>query len=334
MLIGFYKKLIKNNIFERIVVFAICMSLLAGCGTTNDQESFHLEENKGQNATSYPYVVHTDSATWYLSKADMEMIGEDAYLEGFRKIIENQESDFADAQKALQGYLNKEIPPVNIFTDFCGKAEESRFHGGYYYGDARGIRLFTDWIAAEAVLLHEYVHYLSSNCAESPVSDGFWAEALADYVSNLACENRMARTVNYGVSGEELQFYLDRGAVDPDTGQFDIRRYTCGTAEIMNSDAMLGQTYLSVAGTISVISEQRREFRMITDLSYYEAASMMEYLIENFGRDTVFSHWNIDGRDMKDVYGKSFTELYDDWRAWNLARCNEYGLDLTIAGFK
>ena len=320
----------KTYILKKIILLAMCMSLLAGCGTAKDPEPFRLEENDGQNAISYPYVVHTDSATWYLSKADMEMMGEEAYLEGFRQILENQKADFDDAQKALQGYLTEEIPPVNIFTDFCGKAEESRFHGGYYYGDARGIRLFTDWSAAEASLLHEYVHYLSFTCAESPVSDGFWAEALADYVSKFVCENRMARTVNYGMSEENLQFFLDRGAVDPDTGLFDIRRYTCGTAEFINSDAMLGQTYLSVADTISVKSETRREYITMMDLSYDEAASMMDYLVECFGRDTVFSHWNIDARGMKDVYGKSFTELYDDWRKWNLARCNEFGLDLTI----
>ena len=147
----------------------LCALALAACGRAAESETFKLENNEGRDAVSYPYVVHTDSATWYLSKADMEMLGEETYMEGFRRILENQKADFADAQEALRGYLLEEIPPVDIHTDFCGKAEEARYQGGYYYADGRGIRLFTDWSAAEECLLHEYVHYLSFSCAENPV---------------------------------------------------------------------------------------------------------------------------------------------------------------------
>ena len=326
----------KNTAWKRIaalaLLLALCAGLLAGCGGAKTDEPFRLEKNEGRNAVSYPYVVHTDSATWYLSKADMEQMGEEAYMEGFRQLLENQEADFADAREALQGYLWEDVPSVDIYTDFCGKAEEARFGGGYCYGDGRGIRLFTDWTAAGGALLHEYVHYLSFFCTDTPVSAGFWGEALADYVSKLVCENRMARVASRSINAELLQFYLDHGAADPETGEFDLRRYQYATAETINSEAAVGQTYLTVYDNFSVVSADRLEHLTVTVLSYPEAASLMEYLIETCGRDAVFSHWTVEAKEMKDVFGKSFRELYDDWRAWNNARCEELGLILSVEG--
>ena len=177
-------------------------------------------------------------------------------------------------------------------------------------------------------LLHEYVHYLSFCCAETPVSQGFWAEALADYVSKFVCENRMARAVNYGMGDEERQFYLTHGAADPETGELDIRRCYYGAAEMMNAEEVIGQRYLAVSNNYMVLTEQRREHATSTALSYYEAACMMEWLVENCGRETVFAHWTIDESEMPAVYGKSFSELYSAWRQYNSERCAALGLIL------
>ena len=310
------------------LLLALCACLLSGCAGTVEKDPFPLEKNEGRNAVSYPYDVRTDSATWYLSKADMELLGEEAYMEGLRQILENQEADFADAQEALRGFLREEIPPVAIHTDFCGKAEEARFEGGYCYGDERGIRLFTGWDTAGGALLHEYVHYLSFCCAETRVSAGFWAEALADYVSKFVCENRMARAVHYGMADEQLQFYLTHGAADPETGALDMRRLYCAAAEMMNDERVIGQRYLAVSNNFMVLTEQRREHPTTTALSYYEAACMMDWLIGNYGRETVFGHWTVSEAEMQDVYGRSFAELYADWQQHNSALCAEYGLSL------
>ena len=325
------KRYERKRIAALALLLVLCAGLLAGCGSEKIA-GYALEKNEGRNAVSYPYIVRTKSATWYLSKADMELLGREAYLEGFRKILENQQADFADAQEALRGYLPEEVPPVDIYTDFCGKAEESRYEGGYYYGDGRGIRLFTGWDTAGVCLLHEYVHYLSFTCAQSPASAGFWGEALAEYVSTFVCENRMLRAENCGLNAEGLQFYLTRGAGDPETGELDMRRFMIGTAEMIGSPAFVGQTYLAVSSNFMVMTEQRQSHPTMSSLSYYEAASMMDWLIETCGRDTVFGHWDIDSGGMADIYGKSFAELYADWRVWNLERCDELGLDLTIEG--
>ena len=330
----------KRSEWKRIaapaLLLALCALLFAGCGKAAEEEPaageepFRLEQNEGRNAVSYPYFVRTASATWYFAKADMELLGEEAFLEGFRQVAENQEADLADAREALKGFIREEIPAVDIYTDFSGKSEESRFGGGFCYRDGRGIRLFTDWNAAGGSLLHEYVHYLSFCCTDTPVKEGFWAEALADYVSKLACENRMARAASRSINPEAMQFYLDHGAADPETGEFDLRRYTYATAESINSDAAIGQTYLAVSNVFTVVKADRLEHLTSSSLSYPEAACLLEYLIETYGRNTVFSHWDIDAKQMKDVFGKSFSELYGDWRVRNLARCEALGLILSM----
>lgn len=324
----------KRNEWRKLAAFALllalCAALLAGCGKGGD-EPFRLEKNEGRNAASYPYVVHMDSATWYLAKADMELLGEDAYLEGFRALAANQEADFSDAREALKGFIWEEIPPVEIYTDFAGKTEEARFEGGYYYGDGR-IRVFTDWNAAGQSLMHEYVHYLSVSCTDTPVGGHFWAEGLADYVTKIACENRMARAVYRGETKENLQYFIDHGAADPETGEFDPARYTYGMAEVVNDEANVGQTYLTIFSTFMVMQENRLEHLTVSSLSYFEAASMVSYLVETRGRDAAFSRWNTADADLEAVFGKSLKEFYVEWRAWNLERCTELGLDLTVDG--
>ncbi len=117
-----------------------------------------LENNEGNNASSYPYVIHTPSATWYLSAEDMAAQGEDAFFSGLEQLLQNQETDFAEARAVLAPYLQEEIPPIDIYTDFCGHAEESATFGAYYNANRREIRVFQNGYTAAYALLHEDVH--------------------------------------------------------------------------------------------------------------------------------------------------------------------------------
>ena len=51
------------------------------------------------------------------------------------------------------------------------------------------------------------------------------------------------------------------------------------------------------------------------------------YLVETYGEEYVFSHWNIDLEHNEGIFGKSFPELYQSWAAWNTQQCNQLGLD-------
>ena len=48
---------------------------LIGCV---EPTGYPKEENTGRDKDSYPYIIRIPSATWYLAKADIELLGEDA----------------------------------------------------------------------------------------------------------------------------------------------------------------------------------------------------------------------------------------------------------------
>ena len=99
---------------RKIAAFLFILSMMislsaAGAYAAEQPREYTVEENTAENKTTYPYVVHTDSATWYLSKDDIDLMGEDAFFEGLREILQYQDADFADARAALAGLIQEEV---------------------------------------------------------------------------------------------------------------------------------------------------------------------------------------------------------------------------------
>lgn len=307
-----------------ILALLMLSASLAACGS---EEKPKIEENTAWNAETYPYVVHTKSATWYLAADDIALLGEDAYFEGLYAILENQEPDFADAREALKGYIDDDIPPIEIRTDFCGKAGMSETAGAYYNGEMNYIKLFGGWDEAGATLLHEYVHYLTLHCAPQPASFGFYSEGVANYISMIACRNRMAGSVNCGVPEEELAFCKARGAWDESEDCLDPKKFTYGNAQFFAFGGIVGMEYFSV----SDIWEPRYEelpSPEIWHVSHAESACIMAWLIESYGRDTVLQSLSTAPEDFESVYGLPFPEAYLKWIVWNTQKCAELGLSV------
>ena len=70
----------EDDNMKRILAFllAILFSLPAICCA--EQTKYQKEENTGWNKDSRPYIIRTPFAVWYISKADIELLGEDAYM--------------------------------------------------------------------------------------------------------------------------------------------------------------------------------------------------------------------------------------------------------------
>ena len=184
---------------KRIISLLLAVLLLSAVLTAGAEEAGYVkEENTARDAVSYPYLIRTPSAVWHISKADIELLGEDAYYEGLYAAMEMAEADFADARAALEGYIFDEIPPIDIYTDFCNKGELSFIAWAYYDSNRNEIRLFNGWEKACTALQHEYVHYLTMHCADPATPPYYWAESVADYITHYACKNRLARSVNMG----------------------------------------------------------------------------------------------------------------------------------------
>lgn len=285
--------------------------------------SWPVEEAEGPTSVSYPYLVRTETAVWHLSKDDMELLGQEAYCVGLERILRDQDADFAEARALLAPWLQEEIPPIDIYTDFCGHAEGDEIFGAFYRSANRDIRLFHSWDIAAMSLLHEYVHYLTISCTDKPVSMGLFAEGIAEYVSRFACRNRMFRTASReGMSEDDKRLAGEWNLLDED-GCLDPERQYLYLAEEIKSPAGYGMKYNTITNAVMTRDERISQNPTPTTISYFEAGSFLAYLVDRFGRELVFDHWDMDPFKLEEVFGMDFTELYWDWASWNRNRCAE-----------
>ena len=312
---------------RRILSVLLAVLLLSALFTACAEETgWQKEENTGRDAVSYPYLVRTPSAVWHISKADIELLGEDAYYEGLYAVMDLAEADFADARAALEGYIFDEIPPIDIYTDFCNKGELS-FIAWAYYDDTRNeIRLFDGWIKACYALQHEYVHYLTFHCADPATPPYYWAESIADYITHYACKNRLARSVNMG---RDVSRYLPemREAIwDEEENCVDPRLLYMVNGIFCTRGYIIGEKYFDVRNQWMTRTEDLQG-RLTPDMiSFEEAAGIMAYLVDTYGKETVFGNWTADPKHLETVFGKTFKELYSEWAAWNEEQCLQAGI--------
>lgn len=291
------------------------------------REKYPVEETQAEIKVTYPYFVRTESAIWYLSKDDIALLGEEAFFRGLYDLLEYQEADFADARAALSGFISEEVEPIIIYTDFCMKSGMSEIAGAYYNYKKNYIKMFTDWNHAKCSLLHEYVHYLTQYCTDSPVSIGLFSEGIAEYISAIVCKNRMEReSYREVLTAEQREFFTQRGAWNDAENCMDLERLTIGGAESYARGQEVGKEYMCVVNTVIDRTEEIQQNPAPETLSYSEAGSMIAFLAEVETEKYVFSHWSTENADLEEVFGIPFPELYKHWREWNAKRFDELGL--------
>ena len=319
----------KHMLRKTFVILLILMFALAGLAGCGGKKAYKREKNTDKHAVTYPYVVHTESADIYLAAADVEMMGEEAFNQGLDQLLENLEADLQDAREALKPYMHIQVPKIAIYTDFAGRTEYGKRDelGGFYNDSTVDIHIFQDWKAASVALLHEYVHYLSIHCCDFELDGYFWTEGIADYVSKIRCKNRMCVAVDYNTDEATLKELLERGAGTED-GKLSTRRLYYGTASLYRSEASIGIPYLAVSQAMTQMTRAQLETPFMNEMSYYEAACLFEYLVDNYGSKKVFSHLDITAKEFPEVYGKTFAEVVQDWTAALNDACRELGLKL------
>ncbi len=311
---------------KRILTLLAALLFLQPFTSCAEQAGYQKEENTGRDKDSYPYIVRTPYAVWHVSKADIELLGEEKYDEGLYAILDDAEADFADARTALAGFIPGDVQPIDIYTDFCCKAEASKTADAFYRDPGNYIKLFKGWKTARAVLLHEYVHYLTMHCAETRTQFPFWAEGIADYISLYVCKNRLARSVNMGLDLSSLPPAMLEQAWDEEDDCLDPRLVYLGYGALAIRGYGIGMEYFAVKNEWIVRTEQIQDDPGPEDLFFYEAAGMAAFLVETYGRDTVFGNWDLDPDRMETVYGKTFPELYHEWTVWNEEQCTLSGI--------
>ncbi len=318
--------------FVSLLLAALLFLSLGACGqkATDDDAvrlvgQYKVVLNDNERKDTYPYVLRTENSAWYLAAADIESMGEEAFYKGLEDILSCAEADMADARRALTGRIWEDVPPVEIRTDFCGKAEISQDAGAYYNGLANMIKLFHSWDMAKFSLLHEYVHYLTIHCAEKKTMHYFYIETVAEYVSKLLCENRMFRSIDLDKT-EQPQLR----ALAAIWGDFDEVKYR--NSCLAESDAFARglydeKPYLCVGQYTTVRRANKRLPDHLYELSYAEAVSLALYLMEKDGADKYLDNWDlVDEEQLAGLYGYTVAELLIAWAAWNARQCEALGL--------
>ena len=318
--------------FVSLLLAALLLLGLGACGQKAADDdavrtvgNYKVVLNDNERKDTYPYVVRTENAAWYLAGADIELMGEEAFYKGLEDILLYTEADMTDARKALTGRIWEDVPPVEIRTDFCGKAEISQDAGAYYNGLANMIKLFHSWDMAKFSLLHEYVHYLTIHCAEKKTMHYFYIETVAEYVSKFVCENRMIRSIDFSNSDQP-----ELNALAEIWDDFDQVKYR--NACLSESDAFARGLYderpFSCVGQYTTVRKaDKRLPDHLHELSYAEADSMALYLIGTGGEEKYLDHWDVVDEDkLAGLYGFTVEELLVAWSAWNAEQCEKLGL--------
>ena len=315
-----------------LLLAALLLLSLGACGQKAAADDavrivgrYKVVPNDNERKDTYPYVLRTESSAWYLAAADIELMGEEAFYKGLEDILSYAEADMTDARKALTGRIWEDVPPVEIRTDFCGKAEISQDAGAYYNGLANMIKLFHSWDMAKFSLLHEYVHYLTIHCAEKKTMHYFYIETVAEYVSKFVCENRMIRSIDFSNSDQP-----ELNALAEIWDDFDQAKYR--NACLSESDAFARGLYderpFSCVGQYTTVRKaDKRLPDHLHELSYAEADSMALYLIGTGGEEKYLDHWDVVDEDkLAGLYGFTVEELLVAWSAWNAEQCEKLGL--------
>jgi len=288
-----------------------------------------FSHNLNDNRDKYPYIIFTESAEWFPALADVGLMGYADFIGGFADTLHYQEADFAQAREVLHDYIESDIPAVTIYTNFADDSDLSQIYGAIYFA-GNYIRLYQNWDVAQCNLLHEYVHYLTIRHGINKVTSGFWAEGIAEETALMECDNRLAGLyMDRLMTEENIERARQCGLWDYEESKVDIRLLRMAEAFGVYMGFANDREYLSVGQEVIVRTADMAEGISPNWLSYSEAAGMIAYLMETYGKDMVFAN-SKDVNRLETVYGKSFSELYNEWGKWNVQKLEEAGIDVDI----
>lgn len=263
----------------------------------------------------YPYYLDTPSAIWCFSVTDVREDGYKNFMKSYRKVSALAEADFQEAQEALSEVLQQEVHRVMIYTEY-NLADTRASAAAYYDPMEEAIHIYFDWDNALYSVVHEYMHHLTIGKGKLIPTWSLWTEALAEEAAVFASSNRCEQAYYESYTRE----FKALGLVGED-GILDLAGLTYYNAQVYSHGYSYGP-YLCIS---QFVRERPKELTADA-LSYAEAASIMHYLVEKYGRtDAYLNSTGI--RELEEFLGMSFQELYAEWQEWNTERCRERGFD-------
>ncbi|MBE5902405.1 MAG: hypothetical protein E7280_10950 [Lachnospiraceae bacterium] len=247
------------------------------------------------------YEVEEEDAIWVWHSQDIKRTG---YKEMIHKYCETEKcrkEDFAEAREFLKDYLPDKINKVKIFCYF----NQQRGANGVMDPSKMIIKVNRCWESLSYTLLHEYIHYLTypgdGRLLETAYSQ-FCVEGIAEWISALQLENRMAELSREYIADAYNEEKIDGKVWTPEMLEFDK---TYGDysffVEGYEEKAMRDDTRQEMQGVPYPVDKEK--------FFYVEYASILKYVYETYGMEKTVELLKSDA-DFEKVLGESAEHLY------------------------
>ncbi len=252
----------------------------------------------------YPYIIYTPSTISRfipnIKFKDEGIVMDYTYVKHYLTMYEQ---DVLALKKYLYPYFNSVKYPIDCY--FGGKFESNLYSRKDSYNNDK-IRYYSPLDAG----VHEYAHYLTS-------TNGIplWlSEGLAEYCNYYLVDKDVYRMVDElnRIYGKDSLRFIEYYIEDNDNSQEIGDKYYIKVMAQYN--AYLNSNNInSEAKNIAWYYPDKKDEEG-ADLSYIEAASLVNYLIKTYGEEKFFNVYKgyLD-TSLVSTYGKTFNELREEW---------------------
>lgn len=276
---------------------------IGGTATYQEYGKLPFTYNYTKEVEEYSYVIKEESANWYFSPVDVQDVGYCTFIDEYNIVSPVAEADFAEVNELLKEYIPADLPAVNIFTEFYKAGTEKSIAGYYDYIETDAIWECMSWFELKQSLLHEYVHYLTVGDGKTFKVKSGLNEGLTEAIVVFECENNLEKMYWEDLTEEEIELFKGIGALAPDTNQVDRAIHMYYEAKRFYDRDIEGEYYSILIGHTVQPSTMT-----MSALSYEAAASMLKYLMEQYGMEQTFAYCT-DAAKLQQLTGKNFEEF-------------------------
>ncbi len=266
---------------------------LTSIGATKKYEHMEIpiryEQNFGSDKTTYPYIIYTPSTISYFTcNGEFEsdkVVMDYEYIKHYMTMYEN---DISSLREYLSSYFDTKKDVIHCYYN-------ENFDGSFYTSESYDTKAKIKYLEPIWNGVHEYAHYITWKD-----SMPLWMiEGIAEYCSRYL-ENKDVYRIGYEYYNKNI---ANNEEMDKDYLKFNNEL----------SAYRMTKKIKTAKETISWYDLSRKD-QEGADLSYSEAASLVNYLVDNYGEEKFFKLFDdYSNSKLKKAYGKGFKELKEEW---------------------
>lgn len=283
-------------------------SIGAMCRRVTPEVAIRCIKNLGRTSTEYKYVFHTKSMLSFIPIGFIEYnMGIELTYTEIIKMLTLGELDLNVVKEHVSPYFETDLKQISCYY----KVEGTNFN---WFRDS-----YIEYISPYYAFVHEYAHYITLNNHNIyPVwlREGIAVYMTAYFPNKLYSQNMKIFLKNIIHTHEKSD--------DIDSKEEDLK--------LLNDILLLGDSLGTVYNDLYAFRSYRDETTQFNFsellrngksegwfMTYEEAGSVINYLINLYGADTFFSLYKGE-ITLDEAYGKDINEIYEEWGEYIIAR--------------